>query len=329
LADDALLELLMCSYPDRVARRRATDPMSAVLAGGRGVRLSAASVVRDAPFFLAVELQDERRGAAGSGEAIVHLASEIQPEWLERCFPSEIRERTEYRFDEARGRAVAVRQRLYRDLVLAEETQVVRDMEAASRALAEHLARDTESLLRADESAAAILDRIEFLRECRPEFGWPDFDDSMFAAIVADACAGKGTLDEVRRVALAPLVRARLTYEQAKALDELAPEALVLPSGNRARLRYEAGRPPVLAARIQELFGWAEAPRLGGGRVPILLHLLGPNFRPVQITDDLTSFWSTTYFQVRKDLRNRYPKHSWPEDPKTARAEAKGARRAR
>ncbi len=117
-----------------------------------------------------------------------------------------------------------------------------------------------------------------------------------------------------------------LSPPQRRWLAELAPESLVVPSGHRLRLVYEPGRPPVLAARLQELFGWTETPRLAGGRVAVLLHLLGPNFRPVQITDDLKSFWSTTYFQVRKDLRVRYPKHSWPEDPWHARAEAKGGR---
>ena len=100
-----------------------------------------------------------------------------------------------------------------------------------------------------------------------------------------------------------------------------------MPSGNRIKLTYEAGSPPTLAVRLQELFGWTETPRLARGRLPVLLHLLAPNYRPVQITQDLANFWANTYFQVRKDLRARYPKHSWPDDPLKARAEAKGGRR--
>jgi ATP-dependent helicase HrpB len=122
-------------------------------------------------------------------------------------------------------------------------------------------------------------------------------------------------------------LRGRLTHAQNRLLDEQAPEALTVPSGQRIRLTYTPDRPPLLAARLQELFGWTETPRVAGGRVPVVLHLLGPNFRPVQITDDLRSFWSTTYFQVRKDLRARYPRHAWPDDPLTARAEAKGRRK--
>ena len=127
---------------------------------------------------------------------------------------------------------------------------------------------------------------------------------------------------------LAPLLLGRLPYPLDRLLEQHAPPAIEVPTGNRIKLDYAAGAKPVLAVRLQELFGWTDTPRIAGGRVPVVLHLLGPNYRPVQITEDLRSFWSTTYFQVRKDLRVRYPKHSWPEDPLTAKPEAKGRRRA-
>ena len=111
-----------------------------------------------------------------------------------------------------------------------------------------------------------------------------------------------------------------LAPAQVRELSQSAPEALTIPSGRHARLSYEPGRPPVLSVRLQELFGMLDTPRLARGRAPLLLELLGPNHRPVQVTSDLRSFWTTTYHQVRKDLRNRYPKHAWPEDPLTARA---------
>jgi len=153
--------------------------------------------------------------------------------------------------------------------------------------------------------------------------------DSEF--LVADACAGATTLDQVK-ANLRQAAEARLTYQDRQLLSEHAPESIQVPSGSHIRLDWSAAgieptRGPVLAVRLQELFGWIESPRVIGGRVPVVLHLLGPNYRPVQITEDLRSFWSTTYFQVRKDLRVRYPKHSWPEDPLTAKPEAKGSRR--
>jgi ATP-dependent helicase HrpB len=135
------------------------------------------------------------------------------------------------------------------------------------------------------------------------------------------------------RSALLPAMLDLLPYPLQRLIDTEAPQTIAVPTGNRIRLEYapqsDESRitPPVLAVRLQELFGWTETPRIAAGRVPVRLHLLGPNFRPVQITDDLRSFWSTTYFQVRKDLRVRYPKHSWPQDPLHAKPQAKGSRR--
>jgi ATP-dependent helicase HrpB len=145
--------------------------------------------------------------------------------------------------------------------------------------------------------------------------------------MLAEACAGRRSREELRSVPLGALLKNHLHWPLDRLLEEHAPETIVVPTGNAIRIEYSPGQSPVLAVRLQELFGWTDTPRLAGGRVPLLLHLLGPNYRPVQITDDLRSFWSTTYFQVRKDLRVRYPKHSWPEDPLTAKPVAKGKSR--
>ncbi|HEX8200583.1 MAG TPA: ATP-dependent helicase C-terminal domain-containing protein, partial [Isosphaeraceae bacterium] len=323
--EDALLKLVLLAYPDRVARRRGPGSEAGVMVGGRGVRLDRESVVRAGEFFLALDPREGRRH--GTLEARVRIASAVNAEWLEEAFPAQVRRETAVDWDDERGRAVGVVRIMYRDLVLREDRHVAVEPAAAAAALAAALGRRARAFVRADAAASAWLDRLDFLRRWMPERPWPEFSDAELAEVLAAACHGKRTEDEVRRVPLVPFLKGRLTYEQARALDELAPETLTVPSGNRIRLTYEPGRPPVLAVRLQELFGWAETPRVAGGRVPVLLHLLGPNYRPVQVTDDLRSFWSSTYFQVRKDLRARYPKHSWPEDPLTARPEAKGGRR--
>src|SRR5437762_2204370 len=128
-----------------------------------------------------------------------------------------------------------------------------------------------------------------------------------------------------RRMRLGAL-QGRLTHAQRQALEREAPERIPVPSGSRIAVKYEPGRPPVLAVRIQELFGLIDTPRLAAGRVRVLLHLLAPNYRPQQVTDDLASFWTNTYPQVRKELRARYPKHAWPEDPRNAEP-ARGPKR--
>ncbi len=323
-----MLRWVLLAYPDRVARRRGGE-LSGVMVGGRGVRLDGSSIVRDDEFFLALDPREDRRGAGAATEAKVRLASAIRVEWLEECFPEALRRARVVRFDDERQRAVGVASIWYRDLLIREDAHVAVSREEASAALAAALATDARAFIQADEAAAAWLSRLEFVRRAQPEGGWPALGDDVeaLAEVVADACVGKRTVEEVRAAALVPLLRARLSPVQARALEELAPETIVVPSGNRIRLVYEPGRPPVLAVRLQELFGLSATPRVGGGRVPVLLHLLGPNFRPVQVTDDLASFWSSTYFQVRKDLRARYPRHAWPDDPRTARAEAKGGRR--
>lgn len=326
--DDALLRWVLLAYPDRVVRRRGGEA-TGVMVGGRGVRLAPESIVRDDEFFLALDPRQDRRGAGAALEARVRIASAVRVEWLEELFPDALRRERTVRFDEDRQRAVGVTSLWYRGLLLSEDRNARVEPPEAAAALAAALAPRAGAFVRGDEAAAAWLARLDFLRRAQPEAAWPALDDELaLAAVVADACAGRRTVDEVRGVPLVPLLRARLTRAQARALDDLAPESLVVPSGNRVRLTYEPGRPPVLAVRLQELFGLAETPRLAGGRVPVLLHLLGPNFRPVQVTDDLRSFWSTTYFQVRKDLRARYPRHAWPDDPLTARPESKGGRRA-
>ena len=161
-----------------------------------------------------------------------------------------------------------------------------------------------------------------------PEADLPAIDDAELAEVVARPARARGRSTRCAACRSCRCCRGDLSFAQGASGRRRGPEAIVVPTGNRVRLTYEAGRPPVLAVRLQELFGLAETPRVAGGRVPVLLHLLGPNYRPVQVTDDLKSFWNTTYFQVRKDLRNRYPKHSWPEDPWNARPEAKGSRRS-
>ena len=136
-------------------------------------------------------------------------------------------------------------------------------------------------------------------------------------------CWGKRSFADLRRASLGKLVRSSLTHDQLGALDREAPPTIQVPSGTHVRLDYTPGQPPVLAVRIQEMFGLTQTPRVGGGRVPVTLHLLAPNYRPAQVTQDLESFWANTYPQVRKELRARYAKHPWPEDPLSAEAVCK------
>jgi len=328
--ETALRKILLTAYPDRVTLRRANDPARGLMVGGRGVVLEPSCVVRQAPLFLSIDPRDTA-AMAGAGEARVSLASAIDEAWLEELLPHLIERRTMHRFDETRGKVMRLRQTIFAGLVVREEESGARGgHEGASEALFETLQRDVEAVFKNDESAVRLLARLSFLRRQMPELGWPEMNHDDLEEILREACAGAASLAQVHAHGLARLIESRLSWKQRAALDQHAPEAVAVPSGSRIRLQYaDDGAAPILAARLQELFGWAETPRLAAGRAPVLLHLLGPNYRPVQVTMDLKNFWNTTYAEVRKNLRARYPKHPWPEDPWNAPAAAVGRRRRR
>lgn len=310
--DEALLRWLILAYPDRVVRRRGGEE-TGVMVGGRGVRLAPESVVREGDLFLALDPREQRR--QGTLELQVRLASAVRLEWLEELTPELLRRERATVYDPARERVVGVSRLWYLDLLLREDANQPVDPSKVSAVLAEALRPRAEAIFREDPAAASWLARYAFVKAALPELDWPEIGEPAFTEMLETICQGHVKLEEIRRVDKISYLESRLSQALSRELFQGAPVSLQLPGGRQVKLTYEIDRPPVLAARLQELFGWTETPRLARGRVPVLLQLLGPNYRPVQITSDLKSFWSTTYHQVRKDLRNRYPKHAWPEDP--------------
>jgi ATP-dependent helicase HrpB len=304
--------IVLAAFPDRVARRRAPGTPRAVMVGGTGATLAAESVVRDAELFVALDL--DRRGGT---DAQVRIASAVDPSWLEDLFPGAVRTVRDVVFDADRGRVITRVRRTYHDLVLAETVRTDVDRLEAGAVLAEVVRRDPRALGVVDEATDGLLARIDFLSRAMPDLGWP-VPESLLADAAADLAAGAVGLADLRTRDLGAALRVRLSPRQRDALAREAPAEYRLPSGRVVPVRYPADRAPVVAGRIQELFGLRSTPRLAGGRVPLVVELLAPNGRPAQVTDDLASFWRTTYAAVRKELRGRYPKHDWPEDPATA-----------
>ena len=318
--DELVRRLTLVAYPDRVCRRR-SDPRAGVMVGGVGVRLDPASAVHEGEFFVAVDARQDDRSR--QREAAVRIAGRIEPAWLESLFPQSIHKYRTAKYDEARGRVVAIVETKYLDLVLRQETQTDVPRAEAGQLLAEALAGELPAMIEGDEGLSALVNRLKFAARLAPDHDWPAIDVSL----MEDAAAGKQSREQVR-AGLFQAIRNRLLYPLDRLIDQLAPETLEVPTGSQIKLQYPAdpNQPPILAVRLQEVFGLTETPRVGGGRVPVLLHLLGPNYRPVQITSDLASFWANVYQRVRKDLRADYPRHSWPDDPLTAPA-VRGARR--
>lgn len=307
-----LEQAIFAAYPDRLARRREPGSSRALLLGGRGVKLAPSSGVREAELFVCVDVD-----AAGA-DAFVRMASAVERSWL---LAERITTRVEVTFDEASERLAARKRVRFDDLILEESHGHIADEDDAARVLAAAAAERLEKVLPpADSEAGRFRTRVRCLNAWLPDSGLPALDEADLGELLEQLARGRRSLAELRTGPWLDLMKGRLTYQQLQLLEREAPDRLEVPSGSHIRIEYEEGRPPILAARIQELFGLAETPRLGGGRVKVLLHLLAPNHRPQQVTDDLASFWANGYPLVRKELRGRYPKHAWPEDPLTAEA---------
>lgn len=314
-ADDpatALMRALLEAFPDRLARLRAGTLDRATMVGGRGVRLDGGSRVRQEPFFLAIDLNDV------GGEASVRQASAVEPGWLqeEPLAATNLRRVEELLFHPSRRQVEARLRTYWSDLVIDETPIAITDAAAAATVLAGEAAAQLDRVLPASDSAAGkFLARIRWLADAAPDLTVPCLDEAALAAMLPDVCGGLRSLDEVKSADWLSRLQAAVGYERLAEIDRLAPAAYELPSGKRHPLAYEPGKPPTLAVRIQELFGVPDTPRIAGGRVAVLLQLLGPNHRPQQVTSDLASFWQNTYPTVKKELRRRYPKHAWPDDP--------------
>jgi ATP-dependent helicase HrpB len=280
--------------------------------------------VREAELFVAIDVEAGR--PRQRAEALVRLASAIDHGILVRTFPESMRTTRELELDPERERVVERTRELYVDLVLAETVRLDVDPAAAGEVLAAAALRDLERAVTLGDAERSFLERLGFLRRSMPELGLPDESRRLLEQAVTAACGGRRSFAELRKISFLPLLVGQLTHSQLAALEREAPAHIRLPNGRVAKIVYQRDKPPSVAARIQELFGLTATPRLAEGRVPLVLELLGPNFRPVQITDDLQSFWRRTYPEVRKDLRGRYPKHAWPEDPLTAKARPRGGR---
>jgi ATP-dependent helicase HrpB len=318
-ADEAVRRALFAAYPDRVARRRDPAGRRAVMVGGRGVVLHERSAVREAPLFVCVEIEE-----TGRAESLVRQASAIERDWL----PAEsLSTSIDVEFDRERQRVVAFRRTRYLDLILDEAaTNIPPDFDAAPL-LAAAAAEQLDPHFCQDAVGLKYLARVRSLAGWMPELNLPDFGDEPIRELLPELCRGCRSLDEVRRAPLTPAIQARLTPDQIRAVAREAPERLPVPSGSQIALAYEPGQPPVMAVRIQEIFGLRQTPRVAAGSVRVVMHLLAPNMRPQQVTTDLESFWRTTYAEVRKDLRRRYPKHAWPEDPLAAEPERRPGRK--
>ncbi|GGD50118.1 ATP-dependent helicase HrpB [Pseudoxanthomonas indica] len=317
-AAHGLGDLLTHAYPDRIGYQHPLDPRRYALANGRMAQLFHDTALFGEPWIVASELRHEAK------DALVQRAAPVDEAFLRREFPQRFITEDVVRWDAGKRALVAQRETRF-DLIVLDTRPAGRvDPERAATALTDAVRELGLAALSWSPSLLQWRERVRCLREWMPELGLPDFSDEGLLASVSHwlrpAFIGKTRLDALGESDLADALRGTLDWSMRQRVDQLAPTRITVPSGMERAIEYAHGQPPVLAVKLQELFGLAETPRIAEGRVPLTLHLLSPGGRPLQVTQDLRGFWERTYPEVKKEMKGRYPKHPWPEDPWTAQA---------
>ena len=311
-------EVLALAYPDRVARQDPANPRRYTLANGRGARLFDDAKLFGAPWIVASELRYDER------DAMIQRGAPVDEAHLREADAARFTRETELAFNEQSGALEAHEVERYDALVLARRRVPVPKDGRAAALLVDGIRRLGLDALPWTDAQRQWRTRVECLRGWLPDAGLPDFSDEGLLARLEDWLGpwldGVTKLGDLDAGALGDALSAQLDHAQRRLLDEHAPVAIEVPSGRSLRLEYAPDAPPVLAVKLQEMFGAADTPRVAKGRVPVTLHLLSPAQRPIQVTQDLRGFWERTYPEVKKELKGRYPRHPWPDDPWNAPA---------
>lgn len=311
----AVGDLLLHAFPDRVARQDENNPLRYTLANGRGARLHEQTALLGEPWLVVLDLRHESR------DSLILSAAPLDPRVLEEDYPDQFQRGRQVRWNDERGAVEAFEEYRFGAIVL-ERRSVPVQAEDAIPALLSAIRNRGLDALPWSEAARRLRLRMQSLREWMPELALPDVSDANLLDTLQDWLApylqGKRKLDTLSEDDLSQALSALFDYDQRRQLDAQAPDSLTVPSGQVRRLEYIPGEAPVLAVKLQELFGLADTPTVAGGRIPVTLHLLSPAGRPIQVTQDLKGFWERTYPEVKKELKGRYPKHPWPDDPWTA-----------
>ncbi|GAB2666287.1 ATP-dependent helicase HrpB [Arenimonas aestuarii] len=311
-------DLLAHAFPDRIARQHPADPRRYQLANGRMARLFDDSAVFGEPWLVASELRFESR------DSLVLRAAPVDEARLQRDFPERFFEGDVVRWDADARALVSRRERRFDRITLESKPAGRPDPALAAQALTDAVGELGLDALPWTDALRQWRERVRCLREWLPELGLPDLSDEALLASreqwLLPAFTGKTRLDALDEQSLGEALKSGLDWSLRQRIDTLAPRRICVPSGQDRPVTYALGSAPVLAVKLQELFGLADTPRVADGRVPVLLHLLSPGGKPLQVTQDLRSFWHNTYPEVRKEMKGRYPRHPWPDDPWTATA---------
>jgi ATP-dependent helicase HrpB len=311
-------DLLAHAFPDRIAHQHPLDPRRYQLANGRMARVFDDSAAFGEPWIVASELRYEAK------DALILRAAPVDEARLRREFPQRFVIEDAVRWDAAKRALSAQRETRFDQIVLETKPAGRVDPQHAAAALTEAVRELGLESLPWSDSLSQWRQRVRCLREWLPGEGFPDLSDETLLETLSEwlqpAFVGKTRLEALGEDALADALKSRVDWSQRQRIDSLAPARITVPSGMERKIEYNHGQSPVLAVKLQELFGLADTPRVAEGRIPVTLHLLSPGGKPLQVTQDLRGFWERTYPEVKKEMKGRYPKHPWPDDPWTAQA---------
>jgi ATP-dependent helicase HrpB len=302
--------LLVYAYPERIASARPGNNAQFQLSNGSYAVVAHTDNLAHEPW-LAVAHMDAR-----DGQGKIFLAAPLNPKDLAPLVKSQ----ETVVWDTRRGGLIATSDLRIGSIVLQSKPLPTPNPERIAAAVTAAIMKEGKSLLDFSDDVEQWQNRILSLRQWNPQEAWPDVEASALLAAAPEwitPCLQQvRKTEDLKKINLKELLQNWLGWEKQTQLDKLAPERLEVPSGSKIKLIYHAnGNSPILAVRLQELFGLIETPRINNQKTPVVLHLLSPGYKPVQVTSDLRSFWSNTYFEVKKELRTRYPKHVWPDDP--------------
>lgn len=308
--DEAIARSVLAAFADQVARRRSGGTLVCDIVHGRRGQLARSSVAQDSRLIVAAEI-NEIEGRGGDAQVILSLATQIEEAWLREMFPGDFKERVAHFFDNSQNRVVIRREKIFRDLVIESQDRDADSSPAATACLAAVVMEGDLKLTQWDDAVEQWIERVNFLSRAWPEQNLPHIGAEEREYIVHLACENATNYREIKDRPILSLARSILEPAQQHLVDKHAPERLELPGGRRAKITYSADADPVLGARIQDLYGVNEDLKIAAGRVPLTIHVLAPNHRPVQVTKSLKTFWVEAYPKLKQQLQRQYPKHEW------------------
>ncbi len=306
----AIQKCILTGFSDQLARRMDTGTLRCQLVHNRKGTLARESTVQRSPLLVAAEVH-EIEGRGGELNVMLSLATAVESEWLRELYPSDMSNRTDVSYDPIQKRVVAERQTLFRDLVLETKRVDQVPIDAAAELLASEVLKGNLTLKEWTPDVDAWIERVNSLAAWCPELNIPILTADDRKLLVAQVCHGSISYKDIKDKPVWPVVKDWLNGQQLALVEKHAPERITLPNGRKSRVNYPPDSPPYIASRIQDLYDLKATPKIAMGRVTLLIHILAPNQRPVQITQDLEGFWRDHYPRVKKEMQRKYPRHEW------------------